>query len=49
MEDRMFIWVIGFEAWGWWMDINVGMLMYSSEERAELERKEENSLTLGYC
>ena len=27
MEDHMFIWVIGFEAWGWWMDINVGMLM----------------------
>ena len=27
MEDHMFIWVIGFEAWDWWMDINVGMLM----------------------
>lgn len=27
MEDHMFIWVIGFEAWGWWMDINVRMLM----------------------
>ena len=27
MEDHMFIGIIGLEAWGWWMDINVGMLM----------------------
>lgn len=25
--NGMFIGIIGFEAWGWWMDINVGMLI----------------------